>query len=68
MLGSESTKAGEDVYACVPLNLISEAQSRAVDDMRSRKECIMQHIQESGLDIHGQHGISSMAFCRDVQV
>ena len=68
MLGSESTKAGEDAQACVPLNLISEAQSRAVDDMRSRKECSTQYVQESRLDIHGKHGIPSVASCRDVLV
>ena len=42
--------------------LITEAQSRAVDDMNGRMECSTQHILESGLDIHGQHGISSVAF------
>ena len=42
--------------------LITEAQSRAVDDMNSRMECSTQNILESGLDIHGQHGISSVAF------
>ena len=42
--------------------LITEAPSRAVDDMNSRMECSTQHILESGLDIHGQHGISSVAF------
>ena len=49
----------------MPSNLISEAQSRAVDDMTIRKECSMQHVQESGLDIHGQHGLSSVATCKE---
>ena len=40
--------------------LITEAQSRAVDDLNGRMECITQHVLESGLDIHGQHGISSV--------
>ena len=43
-------------------------KNRVVDDMSSRKECNTQHMQESGLDIHDQHGISSVAFHRDVQV
>ena len=42
--------------------LITEALSRAVDDMNGRMECSTQHILESGLDIHGQHVISSVAF------
>ena len=33
--------------------LISEAQSRAVDDMTSHKECSTQHMKESGFDTHG---------------
>ena len=48
--------------------LMSEAQSRAVDDMTSHKECSTQHIKESGFDTHGRYGIPSVAFCRDVQV
>ena len=48
--------------------LTVDALSRAVDDMISHKERSTQHIQESGLDIHGQHGISSVAFCRNAQV
>ena len=39
--------------------LITEAQSRAVDDVNGHMEYSTQHILESGLDIHGQHGISS---------
>ena len=48
--------------------LITKAQNRAVDDLNGRMECSTQHVLESGLDIHGQHGISSVAFYRDVKV
>ena len=62
MLGSESTKAGRRCVGMRAFELITEALSRAVDDMNGRMECSMQHILESGFDIHGQHGISSVAF------
>ena len=41
---------------------ITEALSRAVDDLNGRMECCTQHVLESGLDIHGQHGIPSVKF------
>ena len=41
---------------------ITEAQSRTVDDLNGRMECSTQHVLESGLDIHSQHGISSVKF------
>ena len=62
VLGSESTKSGIRYVGLCTFELITEAQSRAVDDLNGRMECSMQHILESGLDIHGQHGISSVAF------
>ena len=64
VLGLESTKAG---IRCVGMSAfeLTEAQSRAVDDRSSRMDCSTQHM-ESGLDAHDQHGMSSVAFYKDV--
>ena len=62
MFGSESTKAGIKCAGLCTFESITEAQSRAVDDLNGRMECSTQHVLESGLDIHGQHGISSVKF------
>ena len=45
--------------------LTTKAQSRAVDDANSRMDCSTQHMK-SGLDTYDQHGMSSMAFYKDV--
>ena len=41
--------------------LTIDALSKAVDDTIGRMDCSKQHMKESGLDIHGQPGISSVA-------
>ena len=61
-LGSESTEAGIRYSGLCTFESITEAQSRVVDDLNGRMERSTQHVLESGLDIHGQHGISSVAF------
>jgi len=62
MLRSETTKERIRCVGMYASELTTEAQSRAVDDVNSRMERSTQHILESGLDIHGQHGMSSVVF------
>ena len=53
MLGSESTKEGEESGMCA-FELTIDALNKAVDDMIHHKDCSTQHMKlESGLDIHG---------------
>ena len=58
MLGSESTKAGIRCVGLCTFELMTEAQSRAVDDLNGRMECSMQHVLESGLSISLIRGIA----------
>ena len=50
------------------IELTIDALSKAVDDTIGHVDCSTQHMKESGLDIHGQHGISSVATHRRIQV